>query len=242
MFERSSSASEAIRNMLKSCNGLKKLEIKCDSLFSKDFSSGISFKLRQLHFYSLIDSDAVFQRNVNLFLKTQKETLESVIFAGRMSIEVLQTILTMPRLKKLTFGVNLKDPLELATVILPENKSVTSLHLTGVWRNLSAYKIILKAFPNVESLRILKMTDQVAESIPEACKSLKILTVMQFEAKIIKNERFYQKLTKFTSCLVKPDVLKLFKKFNTNKKANFQASTEFYEYSYNNKFGPVNNF
>lgn len=240
MFKQSPSASEAIRNTLKSSNGLKKLEIKCDSLFSEDFSSEINFKLKQLHIYSLVDSEVVFQRNVNSFLMTQRETLESVIFAGRMGIEVLETILTMPRLKKLTFGVNCIDPLKLATVILPENKSVTSLHLTGVWRNLTSYKIILKAFPNVENLRILKMTDEVAEIIPEACKKLKTFTPMQFEVKSIKNEDFYRNLSKFASCLIEPASLELFKKFNTNKNANFQTSMEFYEYKC--LFGKENNF
>lgn len=234
MFEKSPSASEAIRTTLKSSNGLKKLEIKCDSLFSEDFSSEVNFKLEKIHFYSLVRSEAVFQQNVNLFLITQRETLESVIFAGSMGVDAMRTILSMPRLKTLTFGVNDIDPEELATANLPQNQSVANLHLTGNWhRKASAYKVLLKAFPNVESLRILKLTDDLADLIPEACKSLKKLTVMQFEAESIKNEKFYLKLLTFTSCLVKPTSQELFEKLNKNVNGNFKASMEFYKRSYN---------
>lgn len=229
MFEQSPSASEAIRTTLKSSNGLKKLEIKCDSLFSEDFSSEVSFKLKQINFYSLVRNDAYFQQNVNLFLLTQKQTLETVIFAGSMGVEAMRTIMSMPRLTKLTFGVNDVDPENLAAENLPQNHSVTNLHLTGDWKKETSYKIILEAFPSVESLRILKLTDEIADVISVTCKSLKKLAVIQFEAKSIKDEKYFLELPYFTCCFVKPGSEQLFRKFNKNESFNFQASTDFYD-------------
>lgn len=99
---------DVIRNILKSNKRLKKLELHEIPVFSEDLSSGINFRLTELKIYPEYNgaSGALHQKNFNLFLMTQRNSLEHLILEDYVSVEVLKTISSMPRLKKLSLGTD----------------------------------------------------------------------------------------------------------------------------------------
>lgn len=192
MFEGTPSSSNAIRTILKSNKGLKFLKFDDPYLFNQDFSTEIDFKLAELQI-DYIGEEQIFSHNLNLFLKTQRDTLETVeTLADWTDVDVMKTILSMPRLKNLTLGDFEFDALEIAEA-LPPNNSVKSLHLLD-WDNYSECDFFFKVCPKVEFLEMNEITDEIADLISETCKSLKRLCVHRFRAKNIKDEAFFSDL------------------------------------------------
>lgn len=188
------SSLNAIRASLKTNNGLKVLRI-FGSVFEDDFSSEIGFKLRE---FSIDDLEIENQhQNVNLFLKTQVASLEVLtIECESFDVEYMTTVLSMPRLKKFTLKCQyLKIPANVAN-ILPQNHSVTHLDLTTSWPKPEEIENILKAFPRIEFLEILAMTDETAVLIAKSCKFLKKLSTMIFTT--ANDFAFFPNLVKFS--------------------------------------------
>lgn len=188
----------AIITSLKSNNNLKKLQINNNSVFHVDFSHEISFKLTELVIDSLKKGERHQQRNINLFLKTQRDTLETLEIIEWAGDDVLTTISSMPRLHNLTLGTFGIDRLELAAASLPQNHSVKHLCLTRYWHVAAVHKNILNVFPKVELLEMFCITDELADLISETWKSLKHLSVHKFSLQNISNDEFFFNLEKFT--------------------------------------------
>lgn len=191
----------AARRILKSNKGLKKLVLDySSSLFREDISNEISFKLREFEFYGLITKTAKLH-NFNLFMMTQKDSLETLDITVKRNLKLLKIILSMPRLKKLTFQVFYRFKPKFVDQIIPKNYSLTYLNLMSYceysYNDDTVIEVLLKAFPNIQTLKLRTLTDQVAKLIPITCESLRSLRVYIFEAEFILDESFYSNLLEF---------------------------------------------
>lgn len=103
-------------------------------LVSVDFSSNIDFKLKELaigflNVWKYESLSPLPMKNINLFLKTQKDSLEKLTVNAWENAEVIKTILSMPRLKYLTLRVLVFTmPLVMATEIFPQSNSIKYLN------------------------------------------------------------------------------------------------------------------
>lgn len=190
-------ALNAIRKTLKSNKRLKTLSFSGLSLFNEDFSTGISFNLRQLTIH--FGYEEFHRRNLISFLESQKDSLEALEMDEWKDEELAKTILSLPRLKKLTFFVYSTNSIENIAVGF-ESLSVVDLCVTLVL-GFTKFENFLKAFPKVEAFKISQacFTDEVADTIPKIFKSLKRLWVQFFSANNISNETFYMNLEKIES-------------------------------------------
>lgn len=172
----------ACYSILASSKDLKKLTCYGDSLFSKDFCSKVNFKLRQ---FSIDEQgrDQQNHRNLNSFLWTQRNSLESVSIARCMNLEMLRTILSMWRLEKVSLiDMSNINRGECVAEFLAKNVSVASLHLPFAPGGFFIYELFFKAFPKIKSLSISGLQDQCADIISEYCKSLRNLSAVWFYA------------------------------------------------------------
>lgn len=115
------------------------------------------------------------RQNINLFLKTQRNTLEIVKFGKWMGVEIMKTILLMPCLKEFILRQLEIDPIEQTPERFPQSYSITCLELPS-FENPDAVinKMFLKAFPKVETLNIRSMPcEELSDLIPEAFRFLK---------------------------------------------------------------------
>lgn len=167
----------AIRTSLKSNETLKKLRLPCDTLFNEDISTEIGFKLRVLQL--LFPREAQQKGNINLFLKTQKNSLRTLSIGRWLGGDVTKTVLSMTRLKALTLfqHVDYIEPSEYAES-LPQNLSVTKLDLSDIFTNEMTDRLV-KAFPNVEYMKINMMYPN-RRLIHETMKSLKDLNTGKY--------------------------------------------------------------
>lgn len=181
---------------------LKRLNIYGKCLFDDDLLSTISCKLTEL-ILSFCGTLPHEKRNFNLFLLSQRETVEVLMIEQWMGIEVMQTISLMPRLKEVGLFEAYTYPSEFTAVSFPKNHSVACLHILQGYRyNFEWYKRLIEAYPNLESLRVSVLTDEMADFVPGMCKNLNKLFVENFRVENIQeaNEAFYLKLKKF-KCL-----------------------------------------
>lgn len=200
-------ALNAIRNSLKCNKGLKEINIRSKAaigLFGEDFSSEISFKFTEFDaFNHRLDEPSSLQ-SFKKFLVTQKDSLEVLRIRGWEAIVgSMETILSMPRLKKLCLGnfyfENTSNATNLAAGVLSQNFSVATLDLDFVQiENIDTLKVILSAFPNIETLIVCIFSDETANVISEKCKSLKNLSVEFFKAQHIADKNLYRNLENFT--------------------------------------------
>lgn len=201
---------------------MKKLDIQSEhntselvkALFlQENFQSELSFQL-QTFGISMILTETQLE-NFNSFLTTQSATLETLKIRGRsMDDLVLETILSMPRLKKLALSLNDVFIAQLAALNFERNLSVISLHLHDISENKVFLTILLKVFPRLESLKIHHLGNEIADLISEKCNSLKQLTVGRFTAETLADETFFLNLQKFNCSVVITASKKLFKKLN----------------------------
>lgn len=188
----------AIRTCLDANQQLKKLDLIGELLFSEDFLSTISCQLTEFDF-TCFDNSLQIRQNLNLFLVAQSKSLEVLRLREWMGIEVMKTVSLMPRLKKLALHGSYADPSEYEANEFPQCLLVTTLYLSQPDLKFEWYKILLKAFTNLESLGVLVMTDKIADLIPETCRSLRQLLVYNFKAQNVRrsNEAFYVNLEEF---------------------------------------------
>lgn len=112
----------------------------------------IDFKLNELNLHLL--NDERMYRNLNLFLKSQSDSIEILKTNSWMDVEVMNTILSMPRLTYLALDEKTYDsPGKLAAENFPQNHSVTSLDLSN-HRIYETTDLILKLFPKVKNLKL----------------------------------------------------------------------------------------
>lgn len=167
----------AFRTCLQSNKGLKKLCLLGFSFFKQEFPTGITFKLTEVQIdpydWDIYGNVPEILVNLNTFLKTQRDTLETLKLGRQTNVEVMKTILTMPKLKKLALKVP-EFHTEYEYAGLPQNHSVTSLTLSGYKDSNDAYKFCLNAFPAVELLETDRMTNDINVCVSATCKSLKI--------------------------------------------------------------------
>lgn len=121
-----------------------------------------------------------------------------------MASKVFKTIFSMHCLTSLhlrTSGIVLY-PSEIGIESFKQNTSVAYLGLSFDCDDIAIFKIILKPFPQVEALKVLNMTDEVANTISDFCKFLKNLSVQYFLVKNVFNEPFFQNLENFTCKII----------------------------------------
>lgn len=212
----------AILNGLKYNKNLKQLRfVGYSLLFNTNFSTGISFRLKELVISGLLDEARNFH-NINLFLITQREKLEILTIGHFINSEILKTILSMPRLKKLYLAVGIHNSQAGFSVenFLP-SQSVTSLSVPYFDGQKDFFKLILKVFPNIEFLELDSLHDEDANVISDHCQHLKHLSVWTFKGENFSNEAFYLSLRKFERTNVwsyEANVDALSKKLNVQKK------------------------
>lgn len=200
-------------------------------LFREDVSNEISFKLRRLTF-GPATYEAETQRNFNLFLKTQTQTLKILTIFGYTDVAVVKTIFSMPSLIAVCLAVDTIQGLEISEATFPQNQSVFILILTEFWVDMTALKVILKGFPKLQTLKIANITDEIADSISAVCTTLEILDCDYFFAKNVTDEKFFLKLKQFTcqefSLPESPgtDSQKLFEKLNGKLVKDTRKSSE----------------
>lgn len=193
----SQQTSEAIRKTLIDNKKLKKLEIFGDLLhpvFDRDLTSEKNFSLTELNIDFLMHKSNVCH-NLNLLLMMQRNSLEILSIKRSCGVEVMKTILSLPRLKQLTLGEG-DIMLIRKNNCFEESHSVTSLHLKNSPFLLCNFNILLKLFPKVETLKVQTFTEELANAISKTCKSLKTLSIDEFVAIRIKDEAFFMKLKK----------------------------------------------
>lgn len=203
-------AMNAIKTCINCNKRLKTLVLGCKILFNDEFLSTISSKLTDFKLFPSNYSDQPpwtlqLRGNLNLFLISQSDTLEVLKISEWMGHDVMRTILSMPNLKKLTLGMDGVNYSGIGN--WQKNHSVTDLYLLEgffcVANNPSCYEPFFKAFRKVESLRIEKLTDTLANRIPKTYPFLKKLTVRNFYANHVSNKAFYLNLAEF-NCFFKP--------------------------------------
>lgn len=165
----------AIRIILQSNKKLKTFKTACSSLFIDEFPFEMGFALTKFEVCWWFNQKHRTRQNINLFLKTQRNTLEIVKFGKWMGVEIMKTILLMPCLKEFILSQLEIDPLEQTPERFPQSHSITSLELPRFENpNAVINKMFLKAFPKVETLNITSMPcEELSDLIPEAFRSLK---------------------------------------------------------------------
>lgn len=188
-----STPQQSVSQIIKSNDKLKVL-LAPNYLFNKDVSSEFGFKLTEIEIEGV--HNEVQHQNVNLFLKTQRDTLENLEFYIHqyVDVEFMKIVLSMPRLKRFSVSCYLVDRLGAAAETLPQNHTVTHLSFPqGVTRN--TLQNLIKMFPKVEYLEISEMNDEILDSMSETCKSLKSLSIHAF---LLRNTSHLQTLPHLT--------------------------------------------
>lgn len=167
----------AIRTGLMANKTLEKLHLPCDRFFEKDISAEIDFKLLELKIS--FPGKAQQNQNINLFLKKQKDSLETLSIGRWLGPDVTKTVLSMPRLKTLTLYQNLDQiqPSEYAER-LPQNHSVIRLDVSDIFVN-EMTDCLVRAFPKAEYVKI-NMMYQNRRLIHKTCKNLKKLDAGEY--------------------------------------------------------------
>lgn len=158
--EMEDSSLSAIKTILKTNGGLKFLKIDYELfylLFNEDFSKEIGFKLEEFHVNSLqrpLGNQTQVKQNLNAFLMTQRETVETLTLGKWMGGDVFKTILSMPRLQHVTLaGFDGVESAELQGGNFPRNNSVTQLDVSDFWKD-DVLRFLLTVFPKVETATI----------------------------------------------------------------------------------------
>lgn len=131
--------------------------------------------------------------DLNSFLITQKDSIQVLKLRQQLTLDLMKTIFTIPRLKKLDLGTFCSNDLKVAVQTLPKNLSVTELLLFQDKGNASI-EMFLTFFPNVEFLKIPHVDDDTADLISRKAKHLKRLSVKNFFARSISNEAYFLNL------------------------------------------------
>lgn len=210
-----------MRATLKSNPGLKALNLEGILLFDEDFRAELSFKLKKYEVLYVPGNTQAIQ-NFLLFLKSQMNSLETLSIGILISAELLEIILSMPRLE------HLKLMCDISYFEYPaaprQNYSITRLELCNFSPTADATieSYLLPLFPKVEHLAIRSLNHETAELIPESCKFLKTLIVGHFTAERIESKDFYLGLEKFVSRFCETRKSKhLFLKLNGDLKKDY---------------------
>lgn len=105
----------------------------------------------------------------------------------------------MSHLKKL--AIKPDEPLSLRAKKFPQYALITSLDLSQAYMNTYVLNIILKTFPKVWVLSLIKMDDEGANMIENTSKYLKKLTVLYFKAEDLPIENYNRNIEEFSSQL-----------------------------------------
>lgn len=209
-----------INQILNSNKRLTTFEIDhAEAFFNESFVPEISFKLATFMVNFHILQTLQVRLNFNTFLMTQKQTLEELRLRGwvinsEIDYDIMETISSMPHLKKLMLLLNNFGNMPLG-MNLEENHSVVNLFLGACENSLGWAEYFMKTFCKVEYLVVEHVTDSVADLISRTCKSLKRLSTARFSATNISNEKFFSNLNELKSCTVDPNASQqLFERLN----------------------------
>lgn len=184
----------AVRKSLQSNEQLEKLtlNINDDDLSLEDWFSEVNCKLIKVRF-------SIRMTQASKFLMTKAHKLKVL---GKLEQETFETILAMPRLKKIVLHHCFsKSFFRLAAEYSQQNFSVTHVELPASWEaDTNDLKVIFNTFPNIETLSIGPLKDKSADLIATTCTSLKKLHVETFAVTKIANKKFFLKLDEF-SCV-----------------------------------------
>lgn len=151
------------------------LTLRGPELFSDDFLCQISFRLTEFVFIIVHSPPLQVLQNLKLFLMSQKDTLEVLRLREWIDDDIMETVLSMPRLKKLNLWIQAFAHFE--NLAEKQNHSVVNVCLRTL--NVIPFRLIeyfVKAFPKVQSLRIRELDDLVADLISKSCEFLERLT------------------------------------------------------------------
>lgn len=139
----------------------------------------------------------------------------------------LELILPKPRLQKVALTVNsntgfslnqiLKENLQYSTIKSLELKNSSVTIMTPYFNIMT-----IRAFPNLEHLKITKLDNRHANFIADTCKSLKKLEVDSFGAQKIDDKEFYLNLDEFYIVKVERSSQKLFGELNKKRLNNLK--------------------
>lgn len=204
----SNSAINAIKNCLQSnAAQLTNLTICDGCFFDEDFSSEIRLRLEKFQ-TGFKGCHHVERKNLNLFLKTQKDSIKFLAVNKWVGFDVLKTVSSMRYLTELQWStseidadaidsdIDDTDDFQFDAENLPKNNSVIRLKLSFCSRESVLVKNLLKAFPKIQDLNVLLLTDAVADIIAETCEYLETIYTQYFFLKNVSNEAFFLNLKK----------------------------------------------
>lgn len=200
------SALEAVKTCLNLSKRLKKLHLNGDSDILFSILTTISCKLTEFNFLHNPNLRWSLQLlpNLNLFLISQYNTLEVLEIHKWMGHDVMKTIISLPRLKKIVLEVKNVNYSEIGS--WKQNLSVVDLHLITEFSNVW-FEPFFEAFPKLESLRLDDMfSDYAADLIPRTYPTLRKLSFKKFAATNVSNWDFYLNLEEFSSYFIPHDL------------------------------------
>lgn len=202
----SQSAFEAIKAIMTTNVRLKKLGIHFNVfnlIFNEDIAEPVGFKLEEFHADHLYRVPGVsnVESNFRRFLVTQMATLQVLTVGDWMGLDVLKTIFHMKQLKNLTVkGIHLAEAsIEWEDVELQKNDSIIDLNISDMSNRLRILKMIIRATPNLKSLKLYSMDQKAMELVGLDCKSLTSLHVDHFHATNVSDARLFNGLEEFSA-------------------------------------------
>lgn len=151
-------------------------------VFTESFVLNVEFKLRALKFHRFEKTqqfrNSLALENVEVFLLNQSSTLSRVQLETYVGFNVVSIIFNeMKKLKTLI----IKDLHEYGTredvqfLSLAPNPSITNLNITTFARYHEVFEIILKASPNIQTLRMFSMSQEVLHLLASCHNQLEYL-------------------------------------------------------------------
>lgn len=136
-------------------NDQKQPQIPNDLLFPGDFSSELGFMLTKFSFFELTFvplERPQFQANIHKFLKAQRDSLKAVTIEECLGLDILKTILSMPRLRNLEIErkhgestiMNFERGCRKTAAFLPHEKigKIGSLMLTLLSLRVGCFRLV----------------------------------------------------------------------------------------------------
>lgn len=226
--EISSSALNAIKKILQSNVGLKKLGIHFNVfnlIFSEDVASNVHFNLTNYHasnLYRVPSYQATSQSHLNSFLESQIQTIEILSISDWMGVSALKTIFSMPRLTDVTIkGFHHAGGLftDWENLQLNTNTSIVKMNFNDMSSNFQILEKVVKATPNLKFLSLYLMDQKAMKFVAHNCKSLEFLHVDRFQAHDISDSNMFASLKEFS---VKRKSEKLSVQSETKQLSRFQ--------------------
>lgn len=166
-----------LKSFLKSNQALRELELSGGEkffrmFFEEDLSDAVSFKLKRLEIVNAQISNGEFlERNLLKFLKSQSQSLETLIITHFKSRDTIEHIFNkMPNLKSfMTFR-----EISARLMHLDLNENIVDLGIRG-YEEIGDFEKILSVLPKLTKLRLIALTTEKVEAIARKLPNLQTL-------------------------------------------------------------------